>query len=712
MPFALTLKPSYLSDVVRLPRTVAKRLEKVCLELQKDPVRTGGNIKKLVGYENLYRYRIDDHRLIYAVQLEPPCVQLLATGPRRDVYERFKGAAEIPVHAVPADISPAEKGADASEASDVTLVGPIVEPPPPAEGPPAFTAERLPKFGEKELLQWLVPAEFHPDLLHCTTDEDLLQANVPGIWKDRVIDCLFPKSIAQVQTQPSLVVDRVEDVTRYAEGSLLGFLLLLDPEQEALARRSLKGPALIKGGPGSGKSTVAMYRAKALVERSGIDDRTPSVLFTTYTNALVSVSEQLLGQLLGSLPHELKVATVDSIAVGIVRSCDGQPPEFATAETCRAVLAEVRAQAPQAAAPTNLDAFLADAVVRELPLDYLLDEFQWCIEGRGARTEKEYLDLDRTGRGVKLTPATRRRVWALYEGYRQELERRGSTTWGAVRLRAHELVLKGAYDRRYDFVIVDEAQDLTPVAIRLCIELCRSPEGLFLTADAGQSIYNRGFSWNSIHDSLQLRGRTRLLKRNYRTTLQLSRAVADILRNGGTSDTETVVQDAVREGQQPIVKACKDRHSQFQWLAARIRETALQLKVSQGCTGILCPTRAIARETADTLRRVGLEASFQEGRNLRLDGNDVKVLTMHSAKGLEFPIVALPGLEEGVFPWPADAKGDVRGDEDEQRRVFYVAASRAMRRLFISTSIGRVSSFLRGLSSEHWDLRLGAEETA
>jgi len=98
-----------------------------------------------------------------------------------------------------------------------------------------------------------------------------------------------------------------------------------------------------------------------------------------------------------------------------------------------------------------------------------------------------------------------------------------------LRQKALEEVSLQAFSRRWDYVIVDEAQDLPPAALALCVELCRTPAGIFLTADANQSLYNRGFRWQNVHEDLQVRGRTRILRRNYRSTQQIAQAATEIM---------------------------------------------------------------------------------------------------------------------------------------------------------------------------------------
>ncbi len=86
----------------------------------------------------------------------------------------------------------------------------------------------------------------------------------------------------------------------------------------------------------------------------------------------------------------------------------------------------------------------------------------------------------------------------------------------------------------------------------------------------------------------------------------------------------------------------------------------------------------------------------------------VRLMTIHSAKGLEFPYVFITGLEEGLFPH--ERLGDERTDTEEERRLFYVALTRAgkkvflsyahMRTIFGSQRINAPSSFLHDISSD------------
>ena len=686
MSFTVTVKPSFLSDLVRTPRRITNRVTQVTQELGEDPVRGGGNIKKLLGFRNLYRYRIDDHRLVYAVSPRGRVVELMLLGPRKNVYDRFPATPELPQKPLEA-VEP--------ELEDSHLEAFWVPPPIPEPEAPRSFSKRLPAFSEEDLAQWQIPEEFHETFLACLSEDDLLDSEIPERWKERLLDVLFPRPIQEVTEQPSLVVQKPEDLEAYAEGRLTDFLLQLDEDQKALVDRTLHGPAMVKGGPGSGKSTVALYRVKALLE-GGYAGPEGKALFTTYT--LTAMSEQLLAQLFGRKPCGVDVRTSDSLAMVLLSEARGPMPRAASSTDRKKALERARGRA--GADADDLEAFLESASMDTLPLDYILEEFDWVIEGQGLSSLAEYEAVPRLGRGVPLDRALRRRVWDLYQAWKADLARKRLSTWGEIRIRALDLLTAGSVQRRY---LVDEAQDLTPVALRLCVAACRDPRGLFLAADAGQSLYNRGFSWARVHEDLRFRGRTRLLKRNYRSTRALGIAAADVLRAHAGGDPETLEQQFVREGPAPSIGVCANRPQQFRWLAEGIREAARDLRLSPAAAAVLCPTRRLGEEAAAALAQQGLKTEFVEGKSYRLDSPTVKIMTMHSAKGLEFPIVAIPAVEKDVMPSPLPEGDDPDLHEQAQRRLFHVAVSRAMRHLLVATRRGAVSPYLEGLDRSLWD---------
>ena len=134
--------------------------------------------------------------------------------------------------------------------------------------------------------------------------------------RDRLFDCITAPNFDQVLNQPSFVTGSPDELLRFKEGNLLGFLLKLNPEQGKFVTwaSNATGPTLLKGSPGTGKSTVALYRTREILQQlqaRGVSQ--PRILFTTYTNALVTFSEQLLQQLLGQDAQFVEVKTADAL---------------------------------------------------------------------------------------------------------------------------------------------------------------------------------------------------------------------------------------------------------------------------------------------------------------------------------------------------------------------------------------------------------------
>ena len=90
----------------------------------------------------------------------------------------------------------------------------------------------------------------------------------------------------------------------------------------------------------------------------------------------------------------------------------------------------------------------------------------------------------------------------------------------------------------------------------------------------------------------------------------------------------------------------------------------------------------------DTLPEFLADAALMSGADESLAKNSVTLMTIHAAKGLEFPVVFLVGMEEGLFPSPRSVG---EGNLEEERRLAYVGMTRAMRQLVISYARSRYS---------------------
>lgn len=695
---------TFLNELLDLPRSVSKQVPRKVELLEQDPISAQGDAKKLKDYENVYRVRIGNYRLFYT--FGQGWIKLLSIRKRDErTYTVLDSLVEFDHPAVPPEQALLEPQAIRSggfpqeisvtdfpslDESDTTLQ--------PSVTNPVTTA--LPRnLTEALLQQWQIPQEFWAALTHVQYSEALLDLPIPAKYLERVLDNLFPRPLNQIKFQPEYLLQNPDDLNRFVEGSLSDFLLKLDPEQERLKDFGGKGPTLVKGGPGTGKSTLAIYRVAKLRERGC----TP-ILFTTYTQALVGYSEQLLEQLLGQPPQQsqVEVTTVDSLANRYYQQVWGKP-KIATIEQCITYL-DKALQIADIPARNVFERQVYRQALERLGSSYLLQEFQDVIESWGISNLEDYLTLERKGRGTPLKHSLRVALWAVYEKWNSLIAQNGLVTWGAIRLRALDSV-RQLMKKPYQAVIIDEAQDLSPTALRFLLALVPNLEGIYLTADASQSLYQRGFSWKQIHADLKVAGRTLLLKRNYRNTKQITDACTTILKDTHAGDSECLIQElSPHQGNVPVVCLTDDFDEENTAIQEFFVASAREFRLPLHGGAVLCPDSRIGYAIAQRLTGSGVQAKFVSGKQIDLNAPYIKVLTLHSAKGLEFPFVVVAGLRDGQLPYlppnlPLEEKDEVI---DEQRRLFYVGCSRAMRSLMVCGSRSKPSLFLNSLHHPQW----------
>lgn len=689
----INIKPSCMREIQAYPAGNAAQLWEKINYLVDDPIPDGKLKKKLHVYDGVYRLRVGDYRIFYT--FGDAWVSLLGLRRRQEnLYkEKIKGAEDTPEqHPNDDDLDLILAAED--EIKDFSFSA-------------ANSQTPLPREITVEWLQELkIPPVYIPILVACTSEEALLGARVPGAVLELVVDNIFPRAITEVQKQPDFIVQNTEDLVRYKESGLLAFLLKLDEEQKRLTRWAIKGPTMVKGGAGTGKSTVALYRIKALLEQFSGDEQ-PKLLFTTYTQALIAASKQLLKQLLTPEQfQQVRVATCDQIAREIVL-LHRKLGEMESGGVVGQIFSEVR-RSFEPDGPTAFDRKLRAKALQQLSNRYLKEEFDWIISGRGIDTLDAYLETPRPGRGHAFRAGIRETVWQLYQRFCEAIAERKIELFADIRTEALKRIRQGDWQGHFDYVVVDEAQDLTPTALSLMAEVAKSAEGLFFAADNKQSLYSRNYTWSMAHPRLKFKGRTALLKRNYRSTAEIDRAAFDVLEQEEGEVLE--LSESVHSGAMPVLLDDVRAEEQGEWAAKFIRQMAQHLRLTTSAAAVLVPNKKIGKSLAEDINNVGLAARFTQGRDLNLEEDIVKVITLHSAKGLEFPIVVICGLEPGTYPDPDNF------DEEEvfmermrqHRRLLYVGMTRAMRGLMVMRDDECENEAVLELDPENWHVEVVA----
>ena len=240
---------------------------------------------------------------------------------------------------------------------------------------------------------------------------------------------------------------------------------------------------------------------------------------------------------------------------------------------------------------------------------------------------------------------------------------------------------------QYQAVLIDEGHDFRPEWLRLVAQMVDPhTNSLLLLYDDAQSIYERTrtrqFSFKSV--GIQAQGRTTILKINYRNTrqvLQTAHTIAADLLKSEEHDDDGVPRLAPiscgREGHAPLVlrlPSLRDEASRIADLLGSAHEQGF----AWGDMAIICRHHHVMEACASALARRRLPYQLRKRTgDFNPAADTIKILTMHASKGLEFPVVALPGV--GQLP-------EAGADEAEEARLFYVAATRATHSLYITLS--------------------------
>jgi superfamily I DNA/RNA helicase len=486
-----------------------------------------------------------------------------------------------------------------------------------------------------------------------------------------------------------IVTTNDEELRALLTGDFAAWRTFLHPSQRVLAEKpDYRGPAKVTGGAGTGKTVVAIHRARFLAQRLiEAGDTTGRVLVATYTTSLQRNLERTLRAFCTPEEHKrLHVATIDSVAFQTL-AAEGQKVRPASNQV-------VRDLAEQAVQEAALDAQGLDA-------RFLVAEWRHVVLGRDLRSLSQYATTPRPGRGRPLARAARKAVWEAIQRLTDALSERGYATYNQIAARAAEL-LKSRSAPPYRHVIVDEAQDLHPTQWRLVrAAVAPGDNDLFLVGDAHQRIYDSRVTLSSL--GIETRGRSRRLKINYRTSQQILGWALGILTGESIDDLDGGVEQQTGyrsefQGPPPMVRTFDTAVEEAAFVAETIQGW-LADGVAPSAIGV------VSRTHGDTTAvEHALSAADVPWSELGKGGKGVGVGTMHASKGLEFARHAVVGVSADRVPLPLVVTSEAEDasqhvlDLQRERCLLYVACTRA-RDALVVTSAGTLSELLLGQGS-------------
>lgn len=485
----------------------------------------------------------------------------------------------------------------------------------------------------------------------------------------------------------------IEELRRFFDGELEGWRIWLHPDQRKFAYKDYNGPAMVRGGAGTGKTVVAMHRAKYLADQLTADPQNAGqkILITTYTTTLAKDIENNLKTLCpeyvsGSAPR-IEVINLDRWAVQYLKKKQFNRRVVSTAADEQ----HIEGLWDEVFESLILPSGLSEAFIKA--------EWEQIIQAKGIDDLADYIRASRVGRGTPLNRAKRKTLWNYFALFRAKLIQSGLVERDDVYREAIPLLRAEPGKLGYYSVIVDEAQDMGEQAFRLIRSIIPEAQNndknsIFIVGDAHQRIYNRRASMSSC--GINIIGRSRKLRLNYRTTHEIRAWAVAVLKGISVDDLDEGKDSldgyvSLARGMPPQLNGYGTDSEELAALAQWIDELPSD-KIADNEIGILCHTNKQLQLVEDCFSARGistLKLSTDKADERGKPG--VRLCTMHRAKGLEFKAVAIPFMSNNQFPpkWLLDKAIDEADKEDMEgqlKSLLHVAATRAIGHLRVSWS--------------------------
>ena len=462
--------------------------------------------------------------------------------------------------------------------------------------------------------------------------------------------------LAEITNLDLVLVQGEEHLREILSEDIEEWRVFLHPYQRKLVEWHTRGPMKIFGAAGTGKTVALMHRAAWLTQRCSDEEK---VLITTFTTNLSVTIKGLMKKLAPGVVDRIEVTNLHQLARTICARAQWQG-KIAEKEDLQSIWLKV----------------LAMPVATELDFseEFLRDEFEQIIDPMGITTEEEYLTVVRSGR-KPLRRKQRKALWKVFVELRRQLSGRNLLTFDGLIHQAREVVERGEFPR-YRHVLVDEIQDFSLEALRLVASISPIAEGLdnplCVVGDGHQRIYNP-VPVPLGRAGIEVRGRSRRLKINYRTSEEIRDWAHAALEGLDVDDLDgeravTLGDRSIFHGPKPQVVSCKDDDE----VASAVVSWVKGLTESNGFkTHEICLTPPNSK-VISSLRSHGFATVELKARqpDPGQEESGVRFGTKKRIKGLEFKAVAI--LDQG-----GNEKGLTERFED------YVAASRAQQQLLV-----------------------------
>lgn len=495
----------------------------------------------------------------------------------------------------------------------------------------------------------------------------------------------FEKALEHPDTKRRFAtLSSTEELMEILDAPLEKWRVFLHPSQMKLVNGDYKGSTRVLGGAGTGKTVVAMHRAKFLAEQM-CNNSSDKILFLTFTSNLAKVIDNHLDSIVkGEIRNKIEVTTVHSWSKKLLNQ---YRISFNTVNE------------------TNVEVAWREAYQYEelgLELSFYKEEWEEVIQQHGINSVKDYLRIPRIGRGTRVSRLQRSQIWKVLEAYRNYLDQHQIKEWVDVVRDARKVIEQTNGTFPYKSIIVDEAQDLHQEDFKLMRMII--PEGdndLFIVGDAHQRIYKNRVVLS--HCGINIRGtRSKKLKINYRTTEEIRSWAVSLLNGEEIDDLDGELDNqngyiSLLHGSVPEVRHFNSKEEELNFINDFINTAILEgVELSNIC--IVTRTKNLLQQVYEPMLRNDNIPYVYLNPNETAHGEGIRLGTIHRVKGLEFSHLIISSVNDGIVPPTSVLK---RTNDEVSRNnallreksILYVAATRARDYLLV-TSYDKQSDLL------------------
>ncbi|WP_250032187.1 UvrD-helicase domain-containing protein [Paractinoplanes maris] len=681
-------------EIMKLSRSDIGAVYEFMHKFRNNPHQPGINLKALQGDNRLLSARVKRDLRALLLHVTEQNYLLIGVEHRSAVYEdldrfayrinRVTGGIEV-TELEPIDTRPVGDSIVGRVLSDVKESRPLFAEHSDAQLIRLGVAEPLlPRIrrltSEDELMELLDRApQLTTDVLFALFDGKSYDEVLKGITEPvQAHDEVDVEDLAAAVMRPATQVTSDDEALQFMlAGSFERWQVFLHPTQRKIVERRYSGPARIGGGPGTGKTIVALHRVVHLVRQLPPGSDRPILLTTFNRNLAADLRARLLALGGAEVVARVDVVTIDRLASRVVAENDSRAPKRKVDDS----------QGPQL-----WRRFLTGEIgTTGWDADFLASEWEQVILGQALSSRSDYFRARRPYRGRNLTRMERDQIWELTDRFVRWLAAQDLWTWRQVAVRAAvlETAHADAGSHRYKHVVVDEAQDLSAAHWRMLRAMVSSgPDDMFLTGDTHQRVYDNRVTLGSL--GINIRGRSARLTLSYRTTRQILAAALEVMSgvtyddlDGG--DESLAGYRSLLQGGEPRFIGADSWDQERELIVEELRSCGTP---ADGSVAVCLPTRELVTDVVARLGKDGIIA-VEIGPDGPQQSDGVHVGTMHRFKGLEYRKMIIAGVTDGLVPRQMIYRyrdSDPRRFQREQQRdrsLLFVACTRARDELAI-----------------------------